>query len=181
MKLVHKNIKKVFKLRDKQSQQYYSSDEKPDGVFISHDEYKTVMSKYPDAKYIVEEYDLHLIGDDIPAILMCIQNMITQLNTIFDSDIMGWHSINFQPHSAWHLYDHSEVGYTDLKEDEDDMPVAEFLSLWKDDEKDLQYSFEVYGSSIWYADEFTAFVGDDGSGNRDIYIFCKELQLKLDD
>lgn len=43
---------------------------------------------------------------------------------------------------------------------------------------DPDYAFEVYGTSRWEARGYTMFVGDDGCGNRNIYIFDNDNKVE---
>jgi hypothetical protein len=42
------------------------------------------------------------------------------------------------------------------------------------DQNEERYGFEVYGTSRWEKDGYVLFVGDDGCGNRDHYLFKKD-------
>ncbi len=101
-----------------------------------------------------------------------------RLNKIFKSDIIGCHSVNFMPNSVWHK-DDDEVSYGSLDGDEaGQYTFDQYKKKWIVENLELMYNFDIYGTSIWTIDEYTAFVGDDESGYRDIYIFKNELELK---
>ncbi len=104
-----------------------------------------------------------------------------RLNEIFKSDIMGWYSVNFIPDGVWHKYD-DEISYSNLDGDEaGQYTFDQYKKGWLADNLGLMYDFDIYGTSIWTIDEYTAFVGDNGSGYRDIYIFKNELELKWEE
>lgn len=81
------------------------------------------------------------------------------LAKMFGLDDM-WHNVITAVDQPWCDYNelHNEVGYG-----------CEELSFGFEPE----YSFEVYGTSRWESEcgKYTLFVGDDGCGNRDMYLF----------
>jgi len=84
-----------------------------------------------------------------------------KLSDYFEADI--WHNVIINIEDKWTDYgqQHGEIAW-------------DFDSEW-------MYSFETYGTSKWISkdEKYTLFVGDDGCGNRDCYIFLNEL--KVDD
>lgn len=78
-----------------------------------------------------------------------------------------WRNVIVADNEPWCDYGqlHNEVGYG-----------CEELSYGFEPE----YSFEVYGTSRWVSNcgEYTLFVGDDGCGKRDMYLFknCNKVE-----
>lgn len=78
-----------------------------------------------------------------------------------------WHNLVDGTDEPWCDYGsmHNEVGYGGEVED---------------GELNAEYSFEVYGTSRWVSKcgEYTLFVGNDGCGNRDMYLLknCNKVE-----
>ena len=71
----------------------------------------------------------------------------------------------FDDAPMWYdLIDHTDEVWTDYGEEHDSIGFD-----LEDDE--FQYSFEVYGTSRWEKEGYVLFVGNDGCGNRDLYLF----------
>jgi len=70
----------------------------------------------------------------------------------FGTDI--WNSIIFYLDEKWTDYSnqHGSIGF-DLENE------------------DFQYSFDIYGTSRWEKGGYVLFVGNDGCGNTDMYVF----------
>ena len=85
----------------------------------------------------------------------------------FDAPI--WYNLCIHIDDKWSDYgsEHSSVGW-------------EYQES-ADGEGDFMYGMEVYGTSRWESKDgkYTLFVGDDGCGNRDCYIFANENKIEV--
>ena len=93
-------------------------------------------------------------------------NARKELAEYFD-DAPIWHNviINIEDHWTDFGEKHRSVAW-DYQRDEDS----------ERDSGEFEYGMEVYGTSRWLSKDgkYTLFVGDDGCGNRDCYIFLNE-------
>ena len=46
--------------------------------------------------------------------------------------------------------------------------------LWGLQDDEFMYGAEVYGTCMWEKGDYVLYVGDDGCGNRDMYLFSKD-------
>ena len=77
-----------------------------------------------------------------------------------------WYNIIFETEEKWtdHGDEHDTISYT---YEEDD-----------DEEREFEYSLEVYGSSKWETEEYVMYCGGNGCGDRDLYVFKKSNYIK---
>ena len=89
-----------------------------------------------------------------------------KLSHYFEAPV--WHGVCINTEDSWTDYgqQHDSVGWY-IQEDDDGC-------------KEAMYSMEVYGTSRWESSDgkYTLFVGNDGCGNRDCYIFKNSLRVE---
>jgi hypothetical protein len=95
---------------------------------------------------------------------------VEALGEYFDTGI--YYNVIVLDDEEWTDYgsQHDSVGWELLKDEDDDLT-------------DFNYGFEVYGTSRWESKDgkYTLFVGDDGCGNRDCYVFLNSLKIEEGD
>lgn len=83
-----------------------------------------------------------------------------------------WHNLELHLEDEWTDYgsQHDSVAWCFQRPDN---PIDE-------DDGEFTYSLEVRGTSRWQSkdDKYTMFVGRDGCGNTDCYVFLNELKLE---
>jgi len=88
------------------------------------------------------------------------------LSEYFDNDSL-WYNVVIYDKDTW-----TENGSGDV-----------YWELLDDDSDDWNYSIEIYGTSRWESKDgkYTMFVGNDGCGNRDCYVFLNSLKKEMNE
>ena len=71
------------------------------------------------------------------------------------------------------------IDHTDQPWSEDGKDISWDYCGNEDEDRELQYSIEIYGTSRWEKDGFVLIAAYDGSGNRDMYLFDNNNKVEI--
>lgn len=99
------------------------------------------------------------------------QNFRSFLGDYFDCGEL-WYNLIDHTDCIWGEWPNSGFGWSE-PDDNDPLPG--------DDDFEFMYGAELYGTSRWEKNGYVLFVGDDGCGNRDMYLFDNNKKVDEED